>query len=525
MTAARVVVVGGGFGGLAAAIRLAAAGHDVTVLERRDQLGGRASQWVIDGFRFDAGPTVLTAPHLFEELFVLAGERLADHVTLVPLDPYYRVFADDGTPFDFRTDEAAMLAEVARHSPADVPGYQRLQSRIAAIFDAFHPYTERSMMSLPAMLRMLPYLLEHRAMLGVRHLVHGTVRDPFLRRALSFHPLLIGGDPARTPAMFALLVEFERRWGVHYAIGGTAAVVAALGGLLERLGGRIELGAEVERILVERGRVTGVRLADGTTRPADVVVSDADPGHVSGTLLAHKPRAAAARVRLGWARPSMSLHVLYLGADRTWPDTPLAHHNILYAGDPERALRAVFGPPWGGTPRRRPTAEDLFLYVHVPTRTDPTIAPDGCESLYVLVAAPALPRRGGEATESARIRERVLEVLGEHHLPGLADHLVVEHAIGPEHFRDVLNTPRGAAFSLHPSLFQAGWFRPHNRSPVVRGLYLVGAGTHPGAGVPAVLASAKIAATLIAEERRGAARGAGRAGEEFGERPGERSTR
>lgn len=334
-------MVGGGFGGLAAAIRLAGAGHDVTVLERRDQLGGRASQWVLDGFRFDAGPTVLTAPHLFEELFTLAGERLADHVTLVPLDPYYRVFDDDGAPFDFRTDEAAMLAQVARLSPADVPGYQRLQSRIAAIFDAFHPYTERSMMSLPAMLRMLPYLLEHRAMLGVRHLVHGTVRDPFLRRALTFHPLLIGGDPARTPALFALLVEFELRWGVHYAIGGTAAVVAALGGLLERLGGRIELGAEVERILVERGRVTGVRLADGTTRPADVVVSDADPGHVSGTLLAHEPRAAAARVRQGWARPSMSLHVLYLGADRTWPDTPLAHHNILYAGDPEQALTRV----------------------------------------------------------------------------------------------------------------------------------------------------------------------------------------
>ncbi|MGM0385406.1 MAG: phytoene desaturase family protein [Actinomycetota bacterium] len=498
MTAAGVAVVGSGFGGLAAAIRLAAAGHDVTVLEKRDRIGGRAYQYELDGFLFDAGPTVLTAPNTFEELFALAGERLADHVRLLPLDPYYRVFDDSGAPFDFRAEDDAMLAEVARRSAADVEGFRLLRRRIGAIFDAFHPFTERSMMQLPAMLRMLPYLLEHRAMFSVRRLVDGSITDPFLRRALSFHPLLIGGDPARTPALYALLVEFERRWGVHHAVGGTAAVVSALGGLLERLGGRIELEAEVEEILVQRGRVTGVRLADGTIRHADVVVSNTDPGHTYGHLLAGEPRAAAARLRLRHSRPSMSLHVLYFGADRTWPDTPLAHHNILYAGDPERALGAVFGGNRRPRPRARTDADDLFLYVHVPTRSDPTIAPAGCESLYVLVAAPALPRsRSGESTDTALIRRRVLDVLGERYLPGLASHLVVEHAIGPEHFRDVLGTPRGAAFSLHPTLLQSGWFRPHNRSHAIGGLYLVGAGTHPGAGVPAVLASGKIAANLI----------------------------
>jgi phytoene desaturase len=499
----RVVVVGSGFGGLAAAIRLAAAGHMVTILEKRDRIGGRAYQYEIDGFRFDGGPTVLTAPFMFEELFALAGERLSDHVELVPLDPFYRSFDAEGRPFEHHADLAALAAEVAARSPADRAGFDRLGRRISGIFDAFYPYTERPMMQPQVMLAMLPYLLQHRAMLDVRHLVHSCIRDPFLRQALSFHPLLIGGDPARTPALYALIVEFERRWGVHYATGGTGALVSALGALLERLGGRIVVDAEVERILVEEGRVVGVQLVDSTTHSADVVVSNADPGFTYEHLLAGYHGAGASRARLRRARPSMSLHVLYFGANRTWPDSPLAHHNMVFARDQRAAMRQVFAPR-----RHAPgasaaaleglDAEDLFLYVHVPTRTDPSVAPPGCEALYVLVAAPALPRGNGDpATERTEVRAAVVDLLERRFLPGLSGHLVAEHAISPEHFRDVLNAPRGAAFSLQPTLFQSGWFRPHNRSRAVRGLYLVGAGTHPGAGVPAVLASGKIAAQLI----------------------------
>lgn len=496
MTAVRVAVVGSGFGGLSAAIRLAAAGHDVTVFEKLDRIGGRAYQYDIDGFRFDAGPTVLTAPFMFEELFALAGESLSDYVDLRPLDPYYRAFDQSGAPFDFRAEDEAMLAEIARRSPGDVEGFRRLRRRVSEIFDAFYPYTERSMMQLPVMLRMLPYLLEHRAMLDVGRLVNRHVRDPFLRRSLAFHPLLIGGDPARTPALYALIVEFERRWGVHYAVGGTGALVSALGALLERLGGRIETGAEVEQIVVDDGRVAGVRLTDRDTHPADVVVSNADPGFTYERLLAEQASATPARLRLRSVRPSMSLHVLYFGADRRWPDSPLAHHNILFAGDPGRALRRVFGRPRARAGES--AADDLFMYVHVPTRSDPSVAPPGCEALYVLVAAPAMSRRARDvADDSGHVRRTVLDVLDDGFLPGLVDHLIVEHAIGPQHFRDVLNTPRGAAFSLQPTLFQSGWFRPHNRSHAVAGLYLVGAGTHPGAGVPAVLASGKIAANLI----------------------------
>jgi phytoene desaturase len=504
----RAVVVGSGFGGLAVAIRLAAAGHEVTVLEKRDRIGGRAYQYELEGFRFDGGPTVLTAPFMFEELFALAGERLADHVQLVALDPFYRSFDADGLAFDHHASESGMLAEVAARSPSDVAGFQRLGRRISGIFDAFYPYTERPMMRPQVMLAMLPYLLQHRAMLDVSRLVDSCVRDPFLRQALSFHPLLIGGDPARTPALYSLIVEFERRWGVHYALGGTGALVTALGGLLERLGGRIVLGADVDRVLVRDGRAVGVQLSDSTTYAGDVVVSNADPGFTYGTLLAGEPRARPARARMRQARQSMSLHVLYFGADRTWPDSALAHHNMLFARDQHSAMRRVFPSRMGGRTRAPaggvPVAEDMFLYVHVPTRTDPSVAPPGCEALYVLVATQARPEPAPDPLqEQALVRSAVLDLLDRRYMPGLSEHIVVEHAIGPEHFRDVLNSPQGAAFSLQPTLFQSGWFRPHNRSRSIEDLYLVGAGTHPGAGVPAVLASGKIAAELIASRLAG----------------------
>lgn len=508
----RAVVIGSGFGGLAAAIRLAADGHEVTILEKLDRIGGRAYQYSIDGFLFDGGPTVITAPFMFQELFDLAGEKLEDHVQLLPIDPFYRAFDGDGGHFDFHADAAALREEVARRSPADESGFVRLSGRISRIFDVFYPYTERSMMRLHVMMRMLPYLLRHRAAQSMQRLVDGCIRDPFLRKALAFHPLLIGGNPARTPSLYALIVEFERRWGVHYAVGGTGALVDALGALFGRLGGTIECNADVDQILVRNGRTTGVRLADGRSFDADVVVSGADPGHTYERLLGKVRGGRPMRRRLRAATPSMSLHVLYFGADRTWPDTALAHHNILLGGDRRNVLGRIFRPKPlrdrlfpRSTAEQQLTADDLFLYVHMPTRTDPSVAPAGCESLYVLVAAPALaPGDDGADHERAqvearRIRDLVLETLDTRFLPGLASHLIAEHAVGPEHFRDVLNTPRGAAFSLQPTLFQSGWFRPHNRAHAVEGLYLVGAGTHPGAGVPAVLASGKIAANLIAD--------------------------
>lgn len=489
-------MIGSGFGGLAAAIRLAAAGDTVEVLEQREAIGGRAGTYRLAGpageHVFDAGPTVLTAPHLFEELFALAGQRLADHVRLEPLDPFYRVFAPDGRHLDYRRDLEAMRAEVARISPGDAAGFTRLAGRAAGIYDTLYPFTERDMMNPALMVGMLPYLARHRAFVPVYPAVAGQVRDPFVRQALSFHPLLIGGSPMSTPALYLLIAHLEREFGVHYAVGGTTALVEALGRLLEDLGGKVRLGTRVERILVDDGRATGVRLADGSVELADSVVCNADAAAALAGLLPDGPRARTAALRARALRPSMSLAVLYLGTDRRYPDTDLLHHNVLVTGSYRRAIRSVFtGRGWGDGA----VPDDLFLYAHLPSLSDRSVAPENGETLYVLAAVPS-----GDAVDWSRtaplLRDRIVDTL-EPHLPGLRHHVHVEHMVDPRFFRDSLSSAHGAAFAGAPTLMQSGWFRPHNRARAARGLYLVGAGTHPGAGLPAVLASGRIAADLV----------------------------
>jgi phytoene desaturase len=506
MPSRRTIVVGSGFGGLAAAIRLAAAGDSVEVLEQRDAIGGRAGTVrltsALGEHVFDAGPTVLTVPQKFDDLFALAGQRLADHVELVPLDPMYRVFAPDGRHLDYHRDPAAMRAEVARISPADVAGFGRLVRRAEGIFDTLYPFTERDMMNPALMLGMLPYLARHRAFVPVYPSVAGQVKDPFVRQALSFHPLLIGGNPMRTPALYQLIPHLERREGVHYAVGGTTALVAAFGRLLEDLGGKVRLGTRVERILVDsdgsRGSAIGVRLQDGTTELADTVVCNADAATATRTLLdgAPTPRATAASLRAATLRPSMSLAVLYLGLERRYPHTDLRHHSVLVTGDYRRAIRGVFsGRGWSSDA----IPDDLFLYAHMPSLTDRSVAPDGGETLYVLAAVPSGARIDWQQA-APLLREKILDALARH-LPGLRDHVGAEHMVDPRYFSGELSSAHGAAFASAPTLMQSGWFRPHNRSRVARGLYFVGAGVHPGAGVPAVLASGRIAADLVQRDR------------------------
>jgi phytoene desaturase len=496
MARRRILVIGSGFGGLSAAIRLAASGATVEVLEQRDAIGGRAGTYRLTGSAgehvFDAGPTVLTAPHLFDELFALAGQRLADHVTLLPIDPFYRIFAPDGRHLDYHRDLDAMRAEIARVSPSDVEGFDRLVRRSAGIFDTLYPFTERDMMNPALMLGMLPYLAGHRAFVPVYPAVAGQVRDPFVRQALSFHPLLIGGSPLSTPALYLLIPHLERAFGVHHAVGGTTALVAALGRLLEDLGGKVRLGSRVTQILVEDGRATGVRLEDGSVELADAVVCNADAATAMRTLLPAEPRARVAATRAAALRPSMSLAVLYVGIGRRYPDTDLLHHNVLVTGSYRGAIRSAFSRSgWsdGQVPR------DLFLYAHLPSRTDRSVAPEGGETMYVLAAVPSGDGIDWEQTAPA-LKQRIYDAL-EPHLPGLRRHVTVEHMVDPRFFRDALSSDRGAAFASAPTLMQSGWFRPHNRSRAARDLYFVGAGTHPGAGLPAVLATGRIAADLV----------------------------
>ncbi|GIX09026.1 phytoene desaturase [Elioraea sp.] len=487
------VVIGSGFGGLAAAVRLGARGWRVTVLERLDQPGGRARVFRQDGFTFDAGPTIVTAPFLFEELWALAGRRLAEDVTLVACDPFYRIRFDDGTVFACRGDPAAMRAEIARFSPADLAGYDRymrLSAETCRI--GFERLGHVPFGRFADMLRVAPDLIRLRAWRSVHATVARHVRDPRLRAALSFHPLLIGGNPFAASAVYCLIPALEQRWGVHYAIGGTHALVRGLAGLVARQGGRIRLGAEVAAITVRDGRATGVRLADGETIAAAIVVSNADSAFTYGALVPPHCRRRWTDRRLARARYSMGLFVWYFGTRRRYE--AVGHHTILLGPRYRGLLADIFD--------RKRLADDFSLYLHRPTATDASVAPAGCDAFYALVPVPNLDAAIDWAGMAEPFRRAVERRLERTLLPGLGDAVVTSRVMTPRDFAADLLAPRGAGFGLEPVLTQSAWFRPHNASEEIAGLYLVGAGTHPGAGLPGVLCSAKVLDQVVPDAAR-----------------------
>jgi phytoene desaturase len=483
------VVVGAGLGGLAAAIRLAARGHRVTLLERQDQLGGRAMVFRQDGFSFDAGPTVITAPFLLEELFALAGRRLDEYVKLVPVDPYYRIVSPEGESFDYVGDVERLVEQVRRIEPRDVDGFLRMRRHAADIYAVgFEKLADVPFSRVGDMVRALPAMARLRSDRSVWRAVSRHLRSPFLRQVFSLQPLLVGGNPFATSSIYLLIQELERRFGVHFPIGGTAALVAALGRLAEELGVDIRTRATVERIEVANGAVRSVRLEGGAEVRADRVVCNADPPFVYSRLLAPEHRKKHTDARLKKLRYSMGLFVAYFGARKTWPG--IAHHTILLGPRYRGLLDDVFD---GHTLSR-----DMSLYVHAPTRTDPSLAPPGCENLYALAPVPNNQGRPVDwAAEGERFRERVLAETERRMLPGLRDAIVTVKHVTPDHFEKNLLSVNGAGFSIAPTLTQSAYFRFHHESEDVRGLYFVGAGTHPGAGVPGVLCSAKVLDRLI----------------------------
>jgi len=492
----RIVVIGSGFGGLAAAVRLAARGHEVTLLEKRDRAGGRAYVYRQDGFTFDGGPTVVTAPWLITELFELAGRRAEDYVTLVPVDPFYRIFFPDGARFDYTGDSERMVAEVGRLSshPGDVEGYLEFVRRTERIFaKGFSELADRPFLHVWDMVRIVPDLVRLESYRSVYGFVSRFVADDRLRQVLSFHPLLVGGNPFQTTSIYTLIHFLERQWGVWFAMGGTGAIVEGLVRVFGELGGRLCLNAEVGEILTEGRRATGVRLTDGRELPADAVVGNADVAGAYEGLLPAAVRRKYTDRKLARMRYSMSLVVIYFGTDRTYRGSdgpPLAHHDII--------LGPRYGPLLAEVFTKKTLAEDFSLYLHAPTITDPSLAPPGCDAFYVLAPVPHLGGRIDWAREAKPYRDRIMRFLEERYLPDLSRHIVTERMIDPRHFRDTLNSYLGSAFSVEPILTQSAWFRPHNRSEELPNLYFVGAGTHPGAGLPGVLSSAKIADALIA---------------------------
>ncbi len=483
-TARRAIVVGGGFGGIAAALRLRAKGYAVTVVDQCPRLGGRAQVLEHEGFRHDAGPTVLTVPFLFEELFELFGKHLDDYVTLTAPDPWYRFVFSDGSHFDYGPTETRTEAEIARLSPRDVEGYRRLDLAAADIYRvAFEALADQPFHNPLTMARHLPALLRLRSYETVWSYVGRFIKDERLRKAFSIQPLLLGGNPFATTSVYAMINHLERRFGIWFPVGGTGALIDALERLMREEGVRIELNTSVERVLVADGRAQGVHLRDGREMEADIVVANCDPVQLYRTMLPASATDAVARVRAHRAALSMGLFLLFFGARRQWPD--VAQHTVWF-GPRHRALLAdIF--------QRKVLAEDFSLYVHRPTATDPSFAPPGCDSFYVLCPVPNLHANGIDwAHEAPRLRDRIVAELDRTLLPGLRQDIRATFWLTPEDFRDRYGSHQGTGFSIAPIFWQLAWFRFHNVGEGVKGLYLVGAGTHPGGGIPGVVLSAKV---------------------------------
>lgn len=481
--AARAVVAGGGFGGVAAALRLRARGYEVELIDRCARLGGRGQVFEHEGFRHDAGPTVLTAPHLFEELFALFGKRLSDYVTLVEPDPWYRFYFQDGETFDYGPTEASTEAEIARLSPTDVAGYRRLGQWSEKIYDiAFSRLADAPFHSAGFMVRQIPHLLRLRSFESVWSMVSRFIKDDRIRRAFSIQPLLVGGNPFDTTAIYGMINHLERTHGIWFAKGGTGALVDALETLMREEGIRIRLNTNVAKIQLEGRRATGIILDSGESVAADLVVSNMDPVHVYRTMLPADVQSPLARLRARHARLSMGLYVLFFGANRTWPD--VAHHTVWFGTRYKGLLHDIF--------HRKMLTEDFSLYVHRPTATDPSFAPEGKDSFYVLCPVPNLAGGQDWSVEGPKLRNRIVAALDASIMPGLTETITSEFAMTPEDFKSDYLSVDGAGFSLSPYFSQSAWFRFHNLGEGIRNLYFVGAGTHPGAGLPGVVSSAKI---------------------------------
>jgi phytoene desaturase len=481
-------VIGSGLGGLAAAIRLGARGYRVTVFEKLDQPGGRASVFRQDGFTFDAGPTIVTAPFVLEELWSQAGANFHDDVTLKPLDPFYDIRFDDGTVMSCSRDPDRMREEVRRISPRDVQGYDTFMAESERIYRiGFEQLGHVPFGSPMDMLRIAPDLLKLGAWRTVHQHVAARVKDPKIRMALSFHPLFIGGNPFKVTAIYSMIAHLERDYGVHWAMGGTGALVRAMAKLIERQGNTIAFNSGVDEIACAGNRVSGLKLEDGREVKADIVVSNADTALTYMKLLRNAPRKRWPDQKLKRARYSMSLFVWYFGLNRQYTD--VRHHTIMMGPRYRELLHDIF--------QRKHLAEDFSLYLHRPTASDPSLAPEGCDSFYVLSPVPHQDSGIDWTKRAARYKDVIAAHLDRTVLPGFRSHIVSEKLITPIDFEQRLSSYKGAAFGLEPVLLQSAWFRPNNRSEDIENLFLVGAGTHPGAGIPGVISSARILDTVV----------------------------
>ncbi|HEX8126715.1 MAG TPA: phytoene desaturase [Allosphingosinicella sp.] len=483
-------VIGSGFGGLALAIRLQSAGIDTTIIEARDKPGGRAYFWEKEGHVFDAGPTVITDPACLRELWSLSGDDMAQDVELLPVSPFYRLSWPDGTVFDYANDDARLTEQIRALDPADVEGYRKFLDYSAGVFvEGYEKLGAVPFLDFKSMLRAAPQLARYQAWRSVYSIVSGFVRNEKLRQALSYHTLLVGGNPLTTSAIYALIHKLERDGGVWFARGGTNALVTGMVRHFERLGGTVRLDDPVERIETEDGRARRVRTRSGWSGRFDAVASNADIVRTYDMLADPRGRQAAGKLRR--KRFSPSLFVVHFATRGEWPGVP--HHSILFGPRYKELLGEIY--------RGSTLPDDPSVYLHHPTATDPAMAPPGKSTFYALAPVPHLGKAPLDWDEAGpAYAKRILKLLEERTLPGLSERLEIDFHFGPADFESELNSHLGSAFSLEPLLTQSAWFRVHNRDDKIPNLYFVGAGTHPGAGIPGVVGSAKATAGLMIED-------------------------
>lgn len=485
----KIIIIGGGFGGLSVAVRLASKGHEVHLYEKRDKLGGRAYRYEIDGFKFDGGPTVITAPLIFDELFASAGKKREDYINLVPLNTYYRFFHPDGRWLDYTGNIEELSEEVKKFEPGDVEGFKQFSAQVKKIFDFFSLFTDKPFRTIWDMFRILIPSYRLKGHIGTYRLVSRYMKNRFLREVFSSHPLFIGGSPIDTPAFYTLIAQFEREWGLYYSMGGTYRIVESLKSIFEEHQGHLHLGTEVKEITFAGKKANGVVLASGESIPADIVVCNSDLSYTYMNLIPGKKQHKLLNWRLKKMNYSVSLFVYYFGTKKRYTESSLQHHNMIMVEDFRSYMKELF--------HGNKIPKDLFLYLHMPTRTDPGISPEGKELFYVLALVPNLRVDADWKAIGPEYKNRIIDYLEERFLPGLRENIEVEHYIDPFHFRDTLNSYKGAAFATTPVLSQTAYLRPLNKSKRYQDLFFVGAGTHPGPGVPAVVSSGKIVADMI----------------------------
>lgn len=488
----KAAVIGGGLGGIAAAIRLQSIGFETTIFEKRDLPGGRAYVFKDNGFTFDAGPTVITAPHCLEELFELSGRKLSDYVEMLKVEPFYRLMWEDGFKFDYGSSVEETLEQIKEKAPADHDGYLKFLNYSRDVFnEGYTKLVDKPFLNWWSMIRVSPQLARLSAHRSVYAQVSKFIKDPHLRQAFSFHSLLVGGNPFDTSSIYTLIHFLERKWGVYFPKGGTGALVQGLVKLFTELGGKIELNSEIDQILKVNGKISGVRTKKGDSFKFDIVVSNADVMHTYGKLLEEAPELDNKRKKLEKMKYSMSLFLIYFGTKKQYPD--MAHHTVLFGPRYRELLQDIF--------HHGELADDFSLYLHAPTRSDPDLAPPGHEAFYVLAPVPHLGSNKVDwDVEGPRYADKILDYLDQRYLPGLKENLVTKRIFTPVDFKTELNAHHGSAFSLEPILTQSAFFRTHNRDSDIEGLYFVGAGTHPGAGVPGVVNSAKATVDLIQKD-------------------------